>query len=79
MKSYYLPDPDGEKLLYRYDGVDSSIAAMNKDDGVVKSLGNIVEDARVFYLIGAEPLSSMRKLLDHNLERKRRTITSISV
>ena len=32
------------------------IATMNKDDGVFKSLGNIVENARVFYLIRAEPL-----------------------
>lgn len=67
MKSNYLPVPDGKKVLYRYDGVYYIIAAMNKEDGVVKSLGDHVADARVFYLIRAEPLSFMRNLMDDNL------------
>ena len=65
-KSNYLPDPDGKKVLYRYDGVYYVIAAMSKEDGTVKSLGDHVADARVFYLIRAEPLSFMRKLMDDN-------------
>ena len=65
-KSNYLPDPDGKKVLYRYDGVYYVIAAINKEDGTVKSLGDHVADARVFYLIRAEPLSFMRKLMDDN-------------
>jgi hypothetical protein len=51
MKSSYLPDPDRKKVLYCYDGVYYVIAAMNKEDGTVKSLGDHVADARVFYLI----------------------------
>jgi len=39
---------------------------MNKEDGTVKSLGDHVADTRVFYLIRAEPLSFMRKLMDDN-------------
>ncbi len=66
MKSSYLPDPVGKKVLYCYDGVYYVIAAMNKEDGTVKSLGDHVADARVFNLIRAEPLSFMRKLMDDN-------------
>ncbi|KAI2508592.1 SAD/SRA domain [Fragilaria crotonensis] len=66
MKSNYFPDSDGKKVLYRYDGVYYIVAAVNKEDGAVKSLGDHVADARVFYLIRAEPLSFMRNLMDDN-------------
>jgi hypothetical protein len=49
MKSSYLPDPDGKKVLYCYNGVYYVIAAINKEDGTVKSLGDHVADARVFF------------------------------
>ena len=48
MKSYYLLDADGNKELYRYDGVFYVIAAMNEEDRVIRSLGDYVEDARLF-------------------------------
>jgi hypothetical protein len=64
MKSNDLSDPDGKKVLYCYNGVYFVVAAMKKEDGTVKSMGDDVSDARVFNLIRAEPLSFMRKLMD---------------
>jgi hypothetical protein len=66
MKSNNLPDPDGKEVLLHFcdDGLYYVIAAMNKEDETVKSLGDDVADAGVFNLIRAEPQSFMRKLMD---------------
>jgi alkylated DNA repair dioxygenase AlkB len=67
LKSDFLPHADGNKVLYRYDGVYYVIAAMDKEHhNTIVPRGGHVMDARVFYLIRAEPQASMRKLMEEH-------------
>lgn len=58
----YFPSPSGTKVVYRYDGIYYAVATINNKNGDLVGLGGAVVDARVFFLIRAEPCHIMQRL-----------------
>ena len=65
-KSNYFPSPNGNKVVYRYDGIYYVVATIDKKNDEIVGLGGVVVDARVFFLVRAEPCILMQQLItDH--------------
>jgi hypothetical protein len=55
--------PLGKKVVYRYDGIYYVVATIDNKNGDVVGLGGEVVDARVFFLVRAEPCFIMQRLI----------------